>query len=73
MRVEDHWEDKTTFFVSFLTTDKKIINKSIVLDFGTTEEKAKQIVLSAFNRVQKVLYCEEVENLLSYKNNCQMV
>lgn len=73
MRVEDHWEDKTAFLVSFETTDKRIIYKSIILDSGTTEEKAKQIVLSAFNRVQKVLSCEEVADLLSYKNNCQMV
>lgn len=71
MKIEDFWEDKTEFEISFVTEDNRTINKKIALEPGTTKLQAKQVVQSSFNRVKQVLYVEEVNDLLSYKKTFQ--
>lgn len=73
MKIEDYWDDKTEFYISFLTEDKRIINKIIIVDFGTTELQVTQIVKESFNTVNRVILVEERQDLLSYKNCCKIV
>lgn len=73
MKIEDYWEDKTEFEISFVTEDNRTINKKIALEPGTTRLQAKKVVKSSFSRVKEVIYVEEVNDLLSYKKNISMV
>ena len=73
MRIEEFWEDKTEFDISFLTEDNRIIEKKIAVEFGTTELQVRKIVHKSFDKVKKVIDVEEVNDILSYKKITSMV
>ncbi|AOA04047.1 hypothetical protein [Carnobacterium maltaromaticum] len=73
MRIEEFWDDKTEFDISFLTEDNRIIEKKIAVEFGTTELQVRKIVHKSFDKVKKVIDVEEVNDILSYKKITSMV
>lgn len=73
MRIEEFWDDKTEFDISFLTEDNRIIEKKIAVEFGTTELQVRKIVHKSFDKVKKVIDVEEVNDILSYKKITSIV
>lgn len=70
MRIEDYWEDGTEFYVKFKSKDARIISKQLIVSPTTTEKEVVEIIHSCFNKVDKVIYIEELnDNVLIYKNN----
>ncbi len=69
MRIEDHWEDGTEFYVSFETKSRRIISKVIVLPQGITHEKAEELIKKSFLNVERIVELEEGPDLLTYAGN----
>lgn len=60
MRIEDCWEDRIAYYISFLTLDERKIFLMIMLPCEITEEQAiKEIIMKNFNGVKKVLTIDE--------------
>lgn len=68
MLIEDHWEDKKVYSISFATSDDKQFNRYIVLpvEFEDTK-KIESLIRSKFNRVKKVISIAEWEEALLLK------
>lgn len=69
MRIEDCWEDKIAYYISFLTLDERKIFLMIFLPIDVTKEQdIKEIIITNFNSVKKVLTIDEWSLGLLLKN-----
>ncbi|MGO2962838.1 MAG: hypothetical protein ACTIDE_09545 [Carnobacterium maltaromaticum] len=60
MRIEDCWEDKVIYYISFLTFDERRIFLTVFLPMEVTKEKdIREIIMTNFNSVKKVLTIDE--------------
>ncbi|CAD5896361.1 conserved hypothetical protein [Carnobacterium maltaromaticum] len=68
MVIEDHWEDKKVYSISFITNDNKQFERCIILpvEFEDTK-KIETLIKSKFNRVKKILTIVEWEDALLLK------
>lgn len=68
MAIEDHWEDKKIYSISFATSDDKQFERCIILpvEFEDTK-KIESLIRLKFNRVKKVISIVEWEDALLLK------
>ncbi|MGO2962308.1 MAG: hypothetical protein ACTIDE_06865 [Carnobacterium maltaromaticum] len=68
MRIEDCWEDKKSYYVSFLSSENKIINRNILLSPDIQDKyEIETIVYQNFNQVKEVLAIDELDDALLLK------
>lgn len=68
MKIEDYWKDGTEYYVQFETETHRFIEKTIILPVGITLEQAKNIVMTSFNNIKRVVVLEERVEILAYKS-----
>ncbi len=68
MRIEDFWEDKKSYYISFISTENVVINRVILLS-PEIEERSdiEKIIYFSFGKVKKVLEIDEWEDVLLFK------
>ncbi|MDZ5760706.1 hypothetical protein RAK27_18855 [Carnobacterium maltaromaticum] len=60
MRIEDCWEDKIVYYISFLTLDDRKIFVTIFLPIEVTKKQdIIKIIMANFNNVKKVLTIDD--------------
>lgn len=68
MRIEDCWEDKKSYYVSFLSSENKVINRNILLSPDIQDKyEIETIVYRNFNQVKEVLAIDELDDVLLLK------
>ena len=68
MRIEEFWEDKKSYHISFLNIDNVIVNRIILLS-PEIEEKSEieNIIYSSFGKVKRILEIDEWDDVLLLK------
>lgn len=68
MVIEDHWEDKKIYCISFSTNDDKQFERCIILPIEIEDmKKIEKLITAKFNRVKKVISIVEWEDGLLLK------
>lgn len=68
MVIEDHWEDKKIYSISFATNDNQQFERCIILPVEIEDtKKIEHLIMSKFNRVKKVISIVEWEDALLLK------
>lgn len=58
--IEDYWEDKTAYYITFLTTYNKKINLLVFLPMDIDKKKEiPNIIKTKFNNVAEILMIDE--------------
>lgn len=69
MRIEDYWEDISTYYIEFLTGNfSRKISKVISISGDPSVEEIESIIYKYFKKVDKVIRIEFWEEGLLLKN-----
>lgn len=69
MRIEDFWEDRKAYYISFVNVNNQLIDRMILLpsDYIDTDEIEK-VIRTKFNNVKKVRHINEWGDALLLKS-----
>lgn len=68
MIIEDFWEDKQVYHITFSNTEDRIFNRCIILpiDYGN-KEKIGNLITTKFAHIKEVIAIDEWEEALELK------
>lgn len=72
MRIEDYWIDCTSYFVEFIGGNSKKIEKIIILPCNLTKIEVENIILSSFNKIEKIISIDDMDDGMIYKGGISM-
>lgn len=69
MRIEDFWEDRKAYYISFVSVNNQLIDRMIILppNYIDTDEIEK-VIHTKFNNVKKVMHINEWDDALLLKS-----
>ncbi|CAD5897170.1 conserved hypothetical protein [Carnobacterium maltaromaticum] len=68
MTIDDYWEDKKIYYISFLNRENKRFTRCIILPIELEDKTIiEQLIFTKFNRVKTVLSIDESEEGLLLK------
>lgn len=68
MKIEDFWEDRKSYYISFLSTENVVVNRLVLLSPEIEKNsEVEKLIYSSFGKVKKVLRIEEWDDALLFK------
>ncbi|CAD5896354.1 conserved hypothetical protein [Carnobacterium maltaromaticum] len=68
MTIEDYWEDRQVYHITFSNTEDRVFHRCIILpiDFGN-KEKIRNLITTKFAHIKEVIDIDEFEEALELK------
>ncbi|CAD5901657.1 hypothetical protein [Carnobacterium maltaromaticum] len=68
MTIEDYWEDRQVYTITFSNIEGRVFNRNIILPIGYgNNEKIKELIMTKFSRIKEVTIIDEWEEALELR------